>query len=120
MTMLEERVSSMEGAYDHLATKEDVQELRGDVNTAIQELRGDVNTAIEELRGATRADIQELRGDMNTAVQGLRGDVTIAMERLSGEMRAEVRAAEVRMIKWGAGMIVGNIIAVAALLRLFV
>ena len=42
MTMLEERVSSTDGAYDHLATKADVQELRGDMNTAVERLRGDL------------------------------------------------------------------------------
>ena len=36
MTMLEERVSSIEGAYDHLATKADVQELRGDLMVEIR------------------------------------------------------------------------------------
>ena len=101
MTMLEERVSSIEGAYDHLATKADVQELRGDMNAAVQELRGDMNTAV-----------QELRGDMNTAVQELRGDLVV-----------EIRAAEVRMIKWVAGLMIGTalgtVTAVAALLRLF-
>ena len=64
MTMLEERASALESAYDHLATKAD-------------------------------------------------------LERLRGELVAEVRASETRMIKWGAGMMVGNIIAIAALLRLF-
>ena len=101
MTMLEERVSSIEGAYDHLATKADVQELRGDMNTAVQELRGDMNAAV-----------QELRGDMNAAI-----------ERLRGDMMVEIRASEVRMIKWVAGLMIGTalgtVTAVAALLRLF-
>ena len=90
MTMLEERVSSIEGAYDHLATKADVQELHGDMNTVVQELRGDMNAAIE---------------------------------RLLGDMMVEIRASEVRMIKWVAGLMVGTalgtVTAVAALLRLF-
>lgn len=90
MTMLEERVSSIEGAYDHLATKADVQELRGDMNTAVEELRGDMNTAVERLRG---------------------------------DLMIEIRASEVRMIKWVAGLMIGTalgtVTAVAALLRLF-
>ena len=36
MTMLKERVSSIEGAYDHLATKADVQELRSDLIAEIR------------------------------------------------------------------------------------
>ncbi len=58
MTMLEERVSSIEGAYEHLATKADVQELRGDMNAAVEGLRGDMNTAIERLRGDLRTEIR--------------------------------------------------------------
>ena len=64
MTTLEERVSALESAYEHLATKAD-------------------------------------------------------LERLRGELITETRASEVRMIKWVAGMMLGNIVAVAALLRLF-
>ena len=68
MTMLEERVSALESAYDHLATKAD-------------------------------------------------------LERLRGELLAEIRASEVRMIKWVAGLMIGTalgtVMAVAAILRLF-
>ncbi len=68
MTMLEERVSALESAYDHLATKAD-------------------------------------------------------LERLRGELIVEVRASEVRMIKWVAGLMIGTalgtVMAVATLLRLF-
>lgn len=101
MTMLEERVSSIEGAYDHLATKADVQELRGDMNAAVEGLRGDMNTAIERLRGDMRTEIETMRGDL----------------------RNDIRTSEVRMIKWVAGLMVGTalgiVTAVAALLRLF-
>ena len=50
---------------------------------------------------ATKADLQELRGDLLT----------------------EIRASETRIVKWGAGMMagmaLGMITAMAALLRLF-
>ena len=36
MTMLEERISSMEGAYEHLATKADLERLRGDLLSEIR------------------------------------------------------------------------------------
>ena len=65
MTMLEERVSSIEGAYDHLATKAD-------------------------------------------------------LERLRGELTAQMRASETRLVKWNAAMMVGALVAIAALLRLFI
>ena len=86
MTMLEERISSMEGAYDHLATKADVQDMRGEMRTTAAELRTE-------------------------------------METVRGDLIAEIRASEIRMIKWGAGMMVGMMLGMttvmAALLRLF-
>ena len=112
MTMLEERVSSIEGAYEHLATKADVQELRGDMNAAIEGLRGEMNTSA-----------QELRGDMNTANERLRGDMNAAIEKVRADLISEIRASEIRMIKWVAGLMVGTalgiVTAMAALLRLF-
>lgn len=71
MTMLEERVSSIEGAYDHLATKADVQELRGDMNTAIERLRGDMRTEMETMRGDLRNDIRTSEVRMIKWVAGL-------------------------------------------------
>ena len=51
---LEERVSRLEGGYDHLATKADVERLRG-------ELRADM----ERNRAEARADIERLRADVS-------------------------------------------------------
>ena len=76
MTMLEERVSSIEGAYDHLATK---------------------------------ADLERLRGDLRTEMETMRGDLL-----------AQIRASETRLVKWNAGMMIGTLVAMAALLRLFI
>ena len=39
---IEERVSRLEGEYGHLATKADVESLRGDVRTEIADLRGEL------------------------------------------------------------------------------
>lgn len=101
MTMLEERVSSIEGAYDHLATKSDVQELRGEMRATAAELRGELNTATERLQGEIESSKQELRA----------------------EFISEIRASEIRVIKWVSGMMVGTalgiVTATAALLRLF-
>ena len=51
---LEERTSRLEGGYDHLATKADVERLRG-------ELRADM----ERNRAEARADIERLRADVS-------------------------------------------------------
>ncbi len=119
MTMLEERVSSIEGAYEHVATKADVQELRGDTNTAIEQLRGELNASTEQLRGEMRATTEQLRGELNASTEQLRGEIGTSKQ----ELRAEIRASEIRIVKWIAGMMVGTalgiVTATAALLRLF-
>ena len=51
---LEERTSRLEGGYEHLATKADVERLRG-------ELRADM----ERNRAEARADIERLRADVS-------------------------------------------------------
>lgn len=90
MTMLEERVSSIEGAYDHLATRADVQELRGDMNTAVERLRGDLRTEMETIRGDLLSQI--------------RASETRTIKWVAGIM---------------VGTALGTVTAVAALLRLF-
>ena len=37
---LTERVSRLEGAYEHLATKADIAELRGEIKAELAELKG--------------------------------------------------------------------------------
>ena len=64
MTTLEERVSALESAYEHLATKAD-------------------------------------------------------LERLRGDLLVQMRASETRQVKWNIGMMAGTLVAMAALLRLF-
>ena len=110
MTMLEERISSMEGAYDHLATKSDVQELRGEMRTTAAELRGEMNAATEQLRG-----------EMNAATERLQGKIESSKQELRAEFASEIRASEIRLIKWGAGMMtgiaLGMLASIAAMLR---
>ncbi len=47
---LTERVSRLEGAYEHLATKADIAELRGEFKADIAELKAD----IAELKGSLK------------------------------------------------------------------
>lgn len=101
MTTPEERVSSIEGTYDHLATKADVQELRGGMNVAMERLRADLRTEMEKLRV----------------------DMIAEMEKLRADLISEIHASEARKIKWIAGIMIGNMVAniaaIAALLHLF-
>ena len=62
MPDINDRVSRLEGAYEHLATKEDIAELRG---------------SYEHL--ATKADIAELKAEMSE----LRGSVRVLILSVS-------------------------------------
>ena len=76
MATVEERLSRLEGVYEHLSTRADIEALRGDMMT----LRGDFERAIEALRG-----------DIEKSVEALRGDIA---------------RAEARMLRWTMGTII--------------
>ncbi len=60
MTMLEERVSRLEGSYEHLANKADLEKLRGELVTEIVKNPGELEIA----RGDLEAKIETTRGDL--------------------------------------------------------
>ena len=49
MATVEERLGRLEGGYEHLATKADVERLAGSVNTAIGDMRAEVLDAKAEV-----------------------------------------------------------------------
>ena len=75
MTEITERVARLEGAYQHLATKADIAELKAatkadiaKLETAtkadIAELKTELKTDMARLEAATKADIAELKTNM--------------------------------------------------------
>lgn len=88
----EERLSRLEGVYDHLATKDDLATQRG-------ELKADLTA----LRGELKADVADLRGELKADMADLRGEFRAEMADLKGELTSELRAMEVRLIKWMVG-----------------
>ena len=54
---IEERVSRLEGGYEHLATKADLERVRADLMGEIGNLRSDTTADI----GSVRAEIKESR-----------------------------------------------------------
>ena len=64
MVTTEQRLGQLEGAYEHLATKSDVSELRTDVRAEISELRTEVKAEISELRTEVRTGMSDLQADM--------------------------------------------------------
>jgi hypothetical protein len=47
---MEEGVSYLEGAYEHVATKADIADLRGELKADIADLRGELKTDIINLQ----------------------------------------------------------------------
>ena len=67
MTTVEERLSRLEGVYDHLASKADVAKVETQIADLRTELKGDiakVETQIAGLRTELKGDIAGLRTEM--------------------------------------------------------
>ena len=67
MTTVEERLSRLEGVYDHLASKADVAKVEAQIADLRTELKGDiakVETQIAGLRTELKGDIAGLRTEM--------------------------------------------------------
>ena len=83
MATVEERLSRLEGVYEHLATKADIGALRGDSERFIEALRGDFEKHIEVLRAdIARAEARMLRWTMGTIIAA--AAVFIGIDRLAG------------------------------------
>ena len=54
MTELTERVARLEGAYDHLATKADIAELKQALSAELSNKIGTVEKEIAELKGSAK------------------------------------------------------------------
>ena len=93
-TPIEERVASLEGAYQHLATKEDIAALRGEFKEDIAALRGEFKEGIAGLRGDFNRDYADLRTEIAKAqtsstrwligAMGVFTGIIIAVDRLFG------------------------------------
>jgi len=66
MTELTERVARLEGAYDHLATKADIAELKAATKADIAELKQALNAELSAKIGTVEKEIAELKGSAKT------------------------------------------------------
>ena len=56
----EERLSRLEGVYEHLATKDDLATLRGELKADLAALRGEQKADMAELKGELTAEIRAM------------------------------------------------------------
>ena len=89
MTTTEERLSRLEGGYEHVATKADIASVRGELKAEIAALRGELKTDIADVRteiAATRGELKTDIADVKTEVAALRGELKVEMHRLNAKM----------------------------------
>ncbi len=92
-----ERLARIEGAYEHLATKADLQavksELQGDIAAVRSELQGDIAAVKSELQGGMAAVKSELQGD----IAAVKSDIAVVK-------------SEQRALKWMMGIGIAGIL----------
>ena len=66
-----ERVSRIEGGYEHLATKADLGDLKSELKAEIADVRSELKAEIADVKSELKAEV----ADVKSEVAGLRGDV---------------------------------------------
>lgn len=61
----EERVSRLEGAYKHLATKADLADVKAELKAALADVKAELKADIAELKVETVKSIADLRHDLS-------------------------------------------------------
>ena len=90
---LEDRVSRLEGAYEHLATKADLAELKA-------ELKSDIGG----LKAEFKEDLGGLRSELKGEIGGLRA-----------EFKEDLGKLHASLVKWMVGVMVGGVGAMAGI-----
>ena len=93
MTMSnEERIARLEGGYEHLATKADVENLRGDLNSGLSSVQGDLNTGLSAVRTDFKSDLAAAQAETNRRIDR----VFWAVIGIGGGLLAVVATALIR------------------------
>jgi aryl carrier-like protein len=81
------KVDIKKDLYMELATKADINELRGEMKADINELRGEMLTGFEKITGEINSRYTELDGKIQTKHEELRGEMQTKHEALRGEIQ---------------------------------
>ena len=81
-----ERIARIEGAYEHLATRADVETVKVSVQTVKSELQREIQTVKSELQ----TEIQEVRTELKAEIQDVRTEIQDVKSTLAA-MRNEQR-----------------------------
>ncbi len=102
----------------NLATKADIETVRGEIETLRLETKGE----IEKLRIETKADMQALHLETNAVIEALRqetkGEIASVrgdVEKLRLETKASISNLKLDLLKWNAGMLFTATIAIGGI-----
>ena len=93
----------------HLATKQDIEQLRSDTKQDIELLRKD----IEQLRSDTKQDIEQLRSDTKKDIELLRKDI----EQLRSDTKKDLQNLENKLL-WKQTLAMAALLGIAKILNM--
>ena len=102
MTTMEERVSRLEGGYEHLATKADVMAVQAAIQAEITRVQSATQAETTRLQSATQAETTRLQAEITRLQAKLP-----AVKGTSGGLRGEVRLLITGI---GLGLVALNIV----------
>ena len=110
MVTVEERLSRIEGGYEHVATKADVAEIKAEIATA----RAENAAAIAQIDAKLTAAIADNKAELAAAIAGNKAEFAAAIAQIdaklsagiarNGEAIAELRSA-MKILLWGGGVL---------------
>ena len=102
-----ERIARIEGAYEHLATKADVESIKTevhDVKAEVQTVKTDLQNEIHMVKSDLRAEMQALKSDLQTEIHTVRTELKSDNANMQGEI-AGIKN-DLRWMKWALGIVV--------------
>ena len=85
MVTTQERLSRLEGAYEHVATKQDIADVRTEIANLKSELKqdiSDVRTEIANLRTELKSDTANLQTNLQTQISNLNAKIDKSASRI--------------------------------------
>ena len=101
MTTVEERLSRLEGVYDHLASKADVAKVETQIADLRAELKGDIAGLRTELKGDI-AKVETQIADLRTELKG-----RTKVETQIADLRTEMYRINAGSVKWLVSFMAG-------------
>ncbi|WP_299440053.1 hypothetical protein [uncultured Rhodospira sp.] len=104
VTVLEETVARMEPLLiriderlNHVATKSDLEAMRGSLRAEFEKGQADTRVQMEALRAETSQRIESLRADTTQQIESLRADTTQQIETLRADTTQQIESLRADM-----------------------